>query len=78
MTDRLTLAHAFEGAGFDREAAERVAGVVFDAIREQAATKEDLRTEIQQLRHDLTMRGLFGAVSLFFGLLTALHYWPPH
>jgi hypothetical protein len=78
MTDRLTLAHAFESAGIEREAAERVAGVVFDAIRETAATKEDLRGEIAQLRHDLTVRGLFGAVSLFFALLTALHYWPPH
>ena len=73
MTDRLTLAHAFEDAGIDRTKAEVVAGVVFDAIRENAATKTDLRDAVQQL----TLRGIFGVVSLFFALLGALHYWPP-
>jgi head-tail adaptor len=42
MTDRLDLANAFEGAGFERKAAERVAAEIFDAIRENVATKADL------------------------------------
>ncbi len=91
MTDRLALARAFEDAGIERTKAETVAGVVFDAIRENVATKEDvvsvrgelreaaitLRTEMRDAVHQLTLRGLFGAVSLFFALLGALHYWPP-
>ncbi len=32
-TDRLTLARAFEDAGVERDKAEHVADVVFDAIR---------------------------------------------
>jgi hypothetical protein len=74
MTDRLTLAHAFEGAGIEREAAERIAGVVFDAIRDNVATKADLG----RLEHRLTMRGI-GALATGLGaLFAALHYWPPH
>ncbi len=34
MSDRLALANAIEDAGIDRAKAERVASVIFDAIRE--------------------------------------------
>jgi len=63
-----------------------------DLERLEQATRADLQQtahllneEIQRFRidversiHLLTMRGLAAAVSLFFALLTALHYWPPH
>ena len=74
MSDRLALANAIEAAGIDRAKAERVASVIVDIIHDNAATKADLRDAVQQL----TLRGIFGAVSLFFAILGALHYWPPH
>jgi hypothetical protein len=92
MTDRLDLANAFEAAGIERKAAERVAGEIFDAIRENVATKADLA----ELRHDLRetesrlesrielvehrlLTRLGGLVAVIAGLLfAALHYWPPH
>jgi hypothetical protein len=42
MSDRLTLAHAFEDAGIAREKAEVVATAVLNAIRDNVATKADL------------------------------------
>ncbi len=51
MTDRLDLANAFEGAGIERRAAERLADEVFAAIRENVAAKPDveaLRGEIRE------------------------------
>ena len=42
MTDRLDPANAFEAAGIERKAAEHVAAEIFDAIRENVATKADL------------------------------------
>ena len=42
MTDRLTLAHALEGANIEREAAERIATEIYDAITANVATKQDL------------------------------------
>ena len=74
MSDRLALANAIEDAGIPRAKAERVASVIIDAIHDHAATKADLRDAVQQL----TLRGILGAFSLFFALLGALHYWPPH
>jgi RNA 3'-terminal phosphate cyclase len=60
VTDRLDLTNAFEAAGFERKAAEHVAAEIFDAIRENVATKADLaavqadlRTEIGAVRTDL-------------------------
>jgi hypothetical protein len=49
-TDRLTLARAFEDAGVERDKAEHVSDVVFDAIRENVATKVDIaaaRAEVE-------------------------------
>ena len=42
MTDRLDLANAFEAAGIERKAAEHLAAEIFDAIRENVATKQDI------------------------------------
>jgi hypothetical protein len=80
VSDRLALANAFEDAGISRDKAQHVASVIVDVIHAGVATKADLtavRSEIKDAVQQLTMRGLFGAVSLFFALLGALHYWPP-
>lgn len=53
MTDRLDLAHAIEAAGIERKAAENIAGVIFDAIRENVATKADLQQTESALRADM-------------------------
>jgi hypothetical protein len=67
MTDRLTLARAFEEGGIKRDAAEHIATEIFDAIHENVATKADvaaarseiaavgseLKTEIQAVRSEL-------------------------
>ena len=42
MSDRLTLAHAIEDAGIERTKAERMASAIFDAIRDNVATKADI------------------------------------
>jgi hypothetical protein len=42
MSDRLTLAHAFEDAGIARDKAEGLATAIFDAIRENVATKQEI------------------------------------
>ena len=85
MSDRLALANAIEDAGIERAKAERVASVIIDAIHDNVATKGDLQTvkselrvEIAQLKHDLTMRGLAGLIASGGILFAALHYWPPH
>jgi hypothetical protein len=92
MTDRLDLANAIEAAGIERKAAENIAGMIFDAIRENVATKADLaelraelkadiaavRAEINLVEHRLLTR-LGGLAVVLWGLLVAvLHYWPPH
>jgi uncharacterized membrane protein len=85
MVDRLDLANAFEAAGIERKAAENLAGQIFDAIRENVATKQDLNLAVTELRagmhlieHRLLAR-LGGLAVVLWGLLVAvLHYWPPH
>jgi hypothetical protein len=81
MTDRLDLAHAIEAAGIERKAAEHLAATIFDAIRENVATKADiaeLRAQIELVKHQLWTR-LGSLVVVVAGLLfAALHYWPPH
>jgi LDH2 family malate/lactate/ureidoglycolate dehydrogenase len=49
MTDRLDLAQAFENAGIERRAAEKLADEVFAAIRENVATRDDLRHGVDRL-----------------------------
>ncbi|MGH8326949.1 MAG: hypothetical protein ACRET2_09320 [Steroidobacteraceae bacterium] len=81
MTDRLDLTNAIEAAGIERKAAEHLAATIFDAIRENVATKADLaelRAEMHLIEHRLLTR-LGGLVVVVAGLLfAALHYWPPH
>jgi hypothetical protein len=53
ITDRLTLTKAFEQAGIAREGAEHVADVIFDAIRDNVATKADVQAAENSLRADV-------------------------
>jgi hypothetical protein len=50
MTDRLTLTRAFEGAGIESQAAERIATEIYDAIHENVATKTDVDHAVATLR----------------------------
>jgi hypothetical protein len=80
MTDRLTLTRAFEGAGIQSEAAERIATEIYDAIHENVATKQDLRElELRlEAKIDRMVVRLGALVVVVSGLLFgALHYWPP-
>jgi hypothetical protein len=74
VSDRLALANAIEAAGIERAQAESIASAIARFVEGNTATKADLREAVQQL----TLRGIYGAISLFFALLGALHYWPPH
>jgi hypothetical protein len=68
VTDRLDLANAFEAAGFERKAAEHVAGEIFDAIRENVATKADLaelKSEILKWMFAQTVVTIGGLAALF-------------
>jgi hypothetical protein len=77
-TNEMTLAKAFRDAGIEQGKAEHLAETIFDAIRDNVATKADLDHAIERLEHRLTLRGL-GALATGLGaLFAALHYWPPH
>ena len=85
MSDRLALANAIEDAGIERAKAERVASVIFDAIHDNVATKQDLhlvetalKADISRLEHRLTLRGITALVTGLGVLFAALHQWPPH
>ena len=88
MTDRLDLTNAFEAAGIERKAAEHLAAEIFDAIRENVATKADLaelRTDLRETELSLEARidrvvvRLGSLMVVLLGLLfAALHSWPPH
>jgi hypothetical protein len=87
MTDRLTLTRAFESAGLQSEAAERIATEIYDAIHDNVATKTDLRELEQRLdlrfeqlerRIDTMTNRLVAAIVVALGVLFgALHFWPP-
>lgn len=80
MSDRLALSNAIEAAGIPRDKAEDIASAIARFVDGNAATKADVaavRSDLRDAVQQLTLRGLFGAVSLFFALLVALHYWPP-
>ncbi len=77
-TDRLVLAHALEEAGIEREGAEKVASIIFDAIHDNVATKTDLALLRAQLTHDLTMRGIYGLSVAVGTLFALLRIWPGH
>lgn len=53
MSDRLTLTRAFEGAGVESTAAERLATEIYDAIHDSVATKADLSRIEAGLRAEL-------------------------
>ncbi|HEX6443096.1 MAG TPA: hypothetical protein VF007_12975 [Stellaceae bacterium] len=73
MTDRLSLANALADAKIDRPVAERIATEIFDAIRENVATKQDLL----ELKHELTLRFASVMVVLTGVILAAIRYLPP-
>lgn len=80
MSDRLALANAIEDAGIERGKAERVASVIFDAIRENVATKADVaavRADLTLVEHRLLTRLGGLVVVVAGGVVAALHYWPP-
>ena len=87
MSDRLTLAHAIEDAGIERTKAERVASAIFDAIRDNVATKADIaavRADVAAVDAKLTLveHRLFtrlGGLGVVLAgvVMAALHYWPP-
>jgi hypothetical protein len=87
MSDRLALANAIEDAGIERAKAERVASVIFDAIRENVATKADVaavRADLALVEADLAlvehrlMTRLGGLMVVTAScVVAALHYWPP-
>lgn len=54
MSDQLSLANAIEECGIERNRAERVASVIFDAIRENVATKTDLAQAPQDVAMTLS------------------------
>jgi len=83
--NEIALARAFRDAGIEQEKAEHIAETIFDAIRDNVATKADLatleariETRITRLMHDLTMRGTAGLIAAGSMLFAALHLWPPH
>jgi hypothetical protein len=88
MADRLSLTRAFEGAGLDSTAAERIATEIYDAIHENVATKADIaavRADLAAVKADLERQidrivvRLGALVVIVAGLLfAALHQWPPH
>lgn len=73
-TNELKLAKAFRDAGIEQGKAEAISQTIFDAIRENVATKTDLKILEQSLKI------WTGGVAVAAGglLFAALHYWPPH
>jgi FKBP-type peptidyl-prolyl cis-trans isomerase (trigger factor) len=53
VTDRLSLTNALSNANIDRQAAERIATEIFDAIHDNVATKADLQVVGAALKADL-------------------------
>jgi hypothetical protein len=59
MADRLSLAHAIEGAGIDRGTAEQIAVEIDELVQANVATKPDialLRTELKADLRELELR----------------------
>ena len=78
-TNELKLAQAFREAGFPQDKAETVSQTIFDAIRDNVATKadvelarRDLKADVELVRHDLTimeqkLRGEIQSVKIWGG-----------
>jgi hypothetical protein len=87
-TNELKLAKAFRDAGIEQDKAETISQTIFDAIRDNVATKSD----VELVRRDLAiaeqrLRGEIQSLKIWAGgftaaavsiLFAALHYWPPH
>ena len=55
-TNEMQLAKAFrENAGLDQDKAERLATTIFDAIRDNVATKQDLDVLRQTIRGEIQL-----------------------
>ena len=78
MSDRLALSNAIEDAGIERDKAQRLASVIFDAIHDNVATKADLLALESRLTERFTRRGITGLIGAGGILFAALHMWPPH
>ena len=84
-TNELKLAKAFRDAGIEQDKAETISQTIFDAIRDNVATKSDLRIVEQALRSDIQaveqrLKIWTGAVAAaaVSALFAALHISPPH
>ena len=79
-TNELKLAQAFRATGMEQDKAETISQTIFDAIRENVATKSDiavLRGDLERQIDRVVVR-LGGLVVVVAGLLFgALHVWPP-
>ena len=53
MSDRLALANAIQDAGIERDKAERLATVIFNAIHDNVATKADVQASEASVRSQL-------------------------
>lgn len=78
MSDRLALSNAIEDAGIPRDKAQRLASVIYDAIRDNVATKADLQAMEIRLTERFTRRGIAALAIATTALFGALHLWPPH
>jgi glutathionyl-hydroquinone reductase len=87
-TNEMILAKAFrEAAGLDQAKADRLAETIFNAIRDNVATKADLAHteqafnmkfgEVNLQLAKLERRLRFCAIGAFV-LFAALRFWPPH
>jgi hypothetical protein len=81
-TNEMMLAKAFrENAGLEQAKAEVLASTIFDAIRDNVATKSDLKLLEQRLDLRFARLALSGIGALAVGLsalFAALQHWPPH
>lgn len=56
MTDRLSLTNALTAGNIEREAAERIATEIFDAIHDNVVTKQDLQRAVAELEQRMLLR----------------------
>jgi len=88
MTDRLSLSNALAAANIERQAAERIATEIFDAIHNNVATKQDLQHAVSdleqrmllrfaELEHRLTVR-LGSVMVVLTGIVLAAIRYLPH
>jgi hypothetical protein len=79
--NELRLAKAFRDAGFPQDKAEAVSQTIFDAIRDNVATKSDVQLSAAELRREIQSLKIWAggvAAAAVSALFAALHYWPPH